>query len=423
MFKFEKITSKHLLISIFVFNIFLLFSFFAYILLATGILPNYLLFIAKPIEFLSKNILFVLFIFVIEISIVLLSWIKRKKQLQSIDITNDVINLEFDLENENSSDSSIHTQNVLEEELDDLFNINEILDYSQDSTEISFSPNVQSMENSQNERNVLMEDEDFEISPGFLSYDDDLANDEVDENSLYTLYGLSDLQIKQNERNSPKSALSDRQFAFYKKIVNDEWVYERAADRERIGFDKNAIDESNVSLSDLNKLVKTGMLYKQSISYPSGSFHIFSSTNYIEQKIIYETIRRICRTNRIKTVIRRIDFPNWNEFGLTKKSWQFSFEIPEPALVGSIWCNDAIIVTENNTSILQEKKDELKALIAAATLKMKKDGLAVIITNKKDHVDLIKKYAKNAGWGGVKIFNFAVSKFKERLLKVINNHL
>lgn len=419
MFKFEKITSKHLLISIFVFNSFLLFSFLGYVLLVTDLLPSSLFFISKPIEFLSINIFLVLIVLIIEISIIL-SWTKKRQQISSNVKTEEVNDLEFNFENIN--DNSIQARQEIEEELDNLIDYNAILDYSQDSSDAKFSPIFQSIEINQNDGDTQIEDENFEISPGFLSPNDELVIDETDNDKINK---FDDLLVLQNQYNDDKPAdpiLNDRQFAFYKGIVNEEWVYECAFDRERIGFDKNAIDESNISLFDLNKLIKTGMLYKQNISFPSGSFATISSTPYIEEKIIFATIRRICRKNRIKIVKRKIDFLNWKEFGLSKKIWQFSFEFPNSAIVGSVWCNDSFVVNGNNISILQERKDELKALIATAALKMKKDGLAIIITNDKDHIDLIKKYVKNSGWGEVKILNFSDSKFADKLIKTINRN-
>ena len=78
-FKFEKISSKHLLLGLFIFNILLLLSFIMHILVGFNVIPSSLSFIALPIEVISQNILIVLLLLVVEIFIVILAWKKNKK--------------------------------------------------------------------------------------------------------------------------------------------------------------------------------------------------------------------------------------------------------------------------------------------------------------------------------------------------------
>ena len=267
---------------------------------------------------------------------------------------------------------------------------------------------------------VINEDQDF--SPSFLAINEEMIN-EPSEKSNSIVNQIDVGENKQKTSNLPQDSLSDYQFAFFQNIVNNGWIYENSVDRERIGFDKNAIDESKISLTDLEKLIKTGKIYKKKIQHPTGPFTIFASSPIVEKLIINDTIRRVCRKKRYKTIIRKIEFANWIEFGLSKKIWQFDFEISLPSIVGCIWDDNCFLILDSssNYSLKQEKKDELKALIAAATLKMKKEGLALIITNKKDHVDIIKKTIKNTGWGKVEILHFSDPKFAERLIKIIES--
>ena len=52
---------------------------------------------------------------------------------------------------------------------------------------------------------------------------------------------------------------------------------------------------------------------------------------------------------------------------------------------------------------------------------MKKEGTALIIVNKKDHVEVIKAIIKNTGWGNAEILHFSDSKFTEKLIKILES--
>lgn len=419
-FKFKKISSKHLLLGLFIFNILLLLSFIMHILVGYNVIPSTLSFIALPIELISQNILIVLLLLVVETFVVILAWIKNKKNGLLQEGNQD--NYAMDLITESKDDPRLQSNLFSDEtnqDIDQLFSEIDTWVEQNDREVLDQISNDSQNESVQQETSLLI-DESQDFSPGFLAIDEEIVS-EPSEKSNFILSQIDGSENKQKTSNLSQDSLSEYQFAFYQNIVNNGWIYENSVDRERIGFDKNAIDESKISLADLEKLIKAGKIYKKKIHHPTGPFTVFASSPIVEKLIINDTIRRLCRKKRFKTIIRKIEFANWMEFGLAKKIWQFDFEISFPSIVGCIWDDNCFLISNDptNYSIKHEKKDELKALIAAATLKMKKEGLALIITNKKDHVDIIKKTIKNTGWGKVEIIHFSDPKFDEKLFKII----
>ena len=419
-FKFKKISSKHLLLGLFIFNNLLLLSFIMHILVGYNVIPSTLSFIALPIELISQNILIVLLLLVVETFVVILAWIKNKKNGLLQEGNQD--NYAMDLITESKDDPRLQSNLFSDEtnqDIDQLFSEIDTWVEQNDREVLDQISNDSQKESVQQETSLLI-DESQDFSPGFLAIDKEIVS-EPSEKSNFILSQIDGSENKQKTSNLSQNSLSEYQFAFYQNIVNNGWIYENSVDRERIGFDKNAIDESKISLADLEKLIKAGKIYKKKIHHPTGHFTVFASSPIVEKLIINDTIRRLCRKKRVKTIIRKIEFTNWIEFGLAKKIWQFDFEISFPSIVGCIWDDNCFLISSDPTNyfIKQEKKDELKALIAAATLKMKKEGIALIITNKKDHVDIIKKTVKNTGWGKVEIIHFSDPKFDEKLFKII----
>lgn len=419
-FKFKKISSKHLLLGLFIFNILLLLSFIMHILVGFNVIPSALSFIALPIEVISQNILVVLLLLVAEIFIVILAWMKNKKNdlLQEGNQDNYAMDLIAERKDDSGLQSNLFSDDV-NQDIDELFSEIDTWTEKNDREAIDLISNDSQNESVQQETSLLI-DESQNFSPGFLAINEEIVN-EPSEKSNSIVSQITESENQQKVSNLSQDSLSEYQFAFYQNIVNNGWIYENSVDRERIGFDKNAIDESKIPLTDLEKLIKTGKIYKKKIHHPTGPFTVFASSPFVEKLIINDTIRRICRKKRFKTIIRKIEFVNWIEFGLAKKTWQFDFEISFPSIIGCIWDDNCFLISNDTTnySIKQEKKDELKALIATATLKMKKEGLALIITNKKDHVDIIKKTIKNTGWGKAEILHFSDPKFTEKLFKII----
>lgn len=419
-FKFKKISSKHLLLGLFIFNNLLLLSFIMHILVGYNVIPSTLSFIALPIELISQNILIVLLLLVVETFVVILAWIKNKKNGLLQEGNQD--NYAMDLITKSKDDPRLQSNLFSDEtnqDIDQLFSEIDTWVEQNDREVLDQISNDSQKESVQQETSLLI-DESQDFSPGFLAIDKEIVS-EPSEKSNFILSQIDGSENKQKTSNLSQDSLSEYQFAFYQNIVNNGWIYENSVDRERIGFDKNAIDESKISLADMEKLIKAGKIYKKKIHHPTGHFTVFASSPIVEKLIINDTIRRLCRKKRVKTIIRKIEFANWIEFGLAKKIWQFDFEISFPSIVGCIWDDNCFLISSDptNYSIKLEKKDELKALIAAATLKMKKEGLALIITNKKDHVDIIKKTVKNTGWGKVEIIHFSDPKFDEKLFKII----
>jgi len=407
MFKFSKISNKLLIGGLFLFNLIFLISFIFFILLSQNLVPSYFYYLTIPLDLLSHSYLFVFLILAIESLIIFYFWYKNKKQSKFQRNSNDPINNsdifdENDLFNnfEESNEQNIKNveRSIFEDELfwDDIRNNN---------SEISEKPG----------EIIALGKEDSELTPEFLEMDDNL----VDINSKIHLNLKSNNDVFNPRNKNNKTGINDLQYAFYQKIISLGWLYEKHTDRNRIGFERDSIDESNFSLSDLNKLIQAKMVFKKSIPYPMGAFTVYTADNDIEIDIIRDIIRRILRKNRLKMIIRKIEFINWCEFGLLKKTWQFDFEIISPPIIGSIWDSKAFTLNpETNTyDISQIKKDELKALIAAATLKLKEEGLAVIITTNKEYTNIIKKFIKNTGWGDVEVIDFSNNRFFDLFLE------
>lgn len=421
-FKFEKISSRHLLLGLFIFNILLLLSFIMHILVGYNVFPSSLSFIALPMELISQNILVVLLLLVVETFFIILAWMKNKKSglVQESNQDNYAMDLIAESREEPRLQSNLFSDET-NQDIEELFSEIDTWTEQNNSETLDLISNNSKNESIQQGTSLLIDD-DQDFSPGFLAGNEEIENEPA-EKSTFIVSQIDANKNEQKTSNLSQDSLSEYQFAFYQNIVNNDWIYENSVDRERIGFDKNAIDESNISLTDLENLIKTGKIYKKKIHHPTGPFTVFASSPIVEKLIINDTIRRICRKKRYKSIIRKIEFANWIEFGLAKKIWRFDFEISLPSIVGCIWDDNCFLISNgtSNYSIKQEKKDELKALIAAATLKMKKEGIALMITNKKDHVDVIIKTIKNTGWGKVEILNFSDPKFAEKLIKIIES--
>lgn len=426
MFNFtKKISKKFLLVSLSVLNFFMIVSLVFFLLLCLGYLENIYYLIAFPIDYLSNNYLVLTFFLLIEILIVVYSWYYGKGKLNSEDSneSNQEPFLEFDndLQELESSDTEpvlfieedeVEDQTVLD---NDSFPIDDIIDSVFTSLNSHQQLDADMMPNNS-------EDEvEHDFSPSHFSSLNE--SNKTPNESLIPKNDNTVNTIEIEDATIQKTRINDYQFAFYQNIVNDGWLYEKSIDRDRIGFDRHALDEAKISLTDIENLIKTGMLYKQTIQYPTGSFVIYSSRLDIEKFIIKETIRRIIRKARFRFTGRKFEFINWKEFGLVKKIWEFDFEITEPKAIGCIWINNAFLAANSKSeknSITQEKKDELKAIIAAATLKMKDEGKALIITNTKENAKIVKKFAKTTGWGVISVLYFADPGFKRKFIKLID---
>jgi hypothetical protein len=375
MFKLKKKTNKIILIGVFIFNFIILLSFIFDLLIRFSILSNSLTIFALPIEILSSNFALVIILLIFEGLLIGFCWFNLRKEVK-MKSDSEKVKVEFDFllddQEENISNIQDGHNNSDPEVLD--INPNDILIEDSISYEIDETHINHSLDSIQGEKTILLDEEEYDISPGFLAKDDTLL--EMDIN-------------KEHPQNETKNNITDYQFALYQNIVNNKWLYEKVSDRDRVGFDNNAINESNISISDLNSLVKSNLIYKKEISHPTGSFFVFTSNSNIEREIIFAITRRICLSNRYKTAKRKIDFPNWKEFGLSKRSWQFDIEIPQQAILIVIWTEDAFFSNKTKLTLKQEYKDELKALFAAITIKFKIEGKAVIITNSKERLDVI----------------------------------
>ncbi|MHA1461477.1 MAG: hypothetical protein ACTSQ0_00155 [Candidatus Heimdallarchaeota archaeon] len=426
MFNFRnKKTKKFLLIGMSILNVFMLISLIFFLLLSSGYLEDIFYLVAFPIDYLSNNYLVLTFFLLIEILVVIYGWFYNRNKLNSTSCidSNQEPFFEFDndLQELEPSDSESVLLNEEEDSEDqtfldnDLFPIEDVID--------SVFTSLNSQE--QLDVNILTDnnerDEEYDFAPSHFSLLEKRNETPIEPEISETNNTVNTIEI--NEDTKQKTGINDYQFAFYQNIVNDRWLYEKSIDRDRVGFDRYALDEAKISLTDIESLINSGMLYKQIIQHPSGPFVVYSSRLDIEKFIIKETIRRIIRKIRFRFIGRKFEFINWKEFGLAKKVWEFDFEIAKPKIIGSIWISDAYLASNAKTeknSITQEKKDELKAIIAAATLKMNDEGKAILITNTKENSKIVKKFAKTTGWGVISVLYFADPNFNRKFTKLID---
>ncbi|MHA1837718.1 MAG: hypothetical protein ACTSVH_07080 [Candidatus Heimdallarchaeota archaeon] len=277
--------------------------------------------------------------------------------------------------------------------------------------------------NIENDEAIVPDKDDFDLSPQFLETNDELIQNKLNFNTDHESEQV--LQKIQKETQKFDNILNDFQFAFYKNIIENDWLYEKASDRERIGFDKYAIDESKISLADLEVLQNSKAIYREQIHHPTGQFYVYSAIKNIEKSIIFESIRRITRKKRLKFTKRKISFPNWKEFGLAKQTWRFDFEVPQLNIIGCIWSKDSFLTMDKKSGekkLLSDKKNELKTLIAAVTLKLKEEGKALIITSVKEEANFIKRLVKATGWGDVKVLYFSNHSFFNEFEKLLKHN-
>jgi len=414
MIKNYKLSNKYLLVGILVVNIFFLFTILLFILKEFSILPSYLFFLTIPIELLSTKIIFVLFILFLELIAILLFWINLKKSRKNF--VEDKSNIDFSL-----NVDSINNQDNLEKINSELIdsnqkpngnflnnNKNDKLSYA-DTNHSNIIENNENMENELEFSNELLEGintlNKIEINKPLMSSNQNVFSNDLEKNKTIS-----------------RELIDDQLFSIYQNIVQSGWVYEKANDRERFGFQQNSIDESNIALSDLNKLINLRLIYKEIIRHPLGSFIIYTAIPNAEKIIIKESINHICKKLHLKLFERKFEFNEWFNLGLIKKIWQFDFEIIEPSIIGSIYVNDSFSLLNQsaNYSLITNKKEEIKGLIATSTLKLNKQAIALLITNTKEHYEIIKGFLRNTGWGKVDILYFSDSKFFEKLFKLIN---
>lgn len=422
MLKSIKLNKNYFLYGVISINLILFFSFITYILFLYNLLPNNLVILVYPFFLLSNNTFVVIITLVIESLLIGLYYTKsRKQKIEHIKEES----IEFKIEDSfrEPTDNEIFDQKI-EQELMSGTNHNEethsleipsIIDFHTISNEID-----QGVENSEI---VIQGKDDYDLTPQFLDIKDNLVQEEVSINNE-----IETEQVLQKINKEPQkfdNILNDFQFAFYKNIVESNWLYEKASDRNRVGFEKYAIDESKISLADLEVLQNSKAIYREQIQHPTGEFYVYSATKNGENRIIFETIRRIARKKRLKFVKRKIIFPNWKEYDLAKQTWEFDFELPQINLIGCIWSMDCFLTTDNKSGekkLITERKNELKALIAAVTLKLKEEGIALIVTTLKEDANLLKKIVKSTGWGDVKVLCFSNHNFFNDLDKLLKHH-
>jgi len=425
MLKSIKLNKNYFLYGVLSVNIILFISFITYILFLYNLLPNNLAILVYPFFLLSNNTFVVVITLVIESLLIGLYYTKsRKPKPEPIEEEN----IKFKIEHSNNES----IENGLIDQRDEQELVHSIVDsgFNEESRDVEI-PSVidfhtisnELVNNIENDEVIVPDKDDFDLSPQFLETNDELIRDELDFNTDQESEQV--LQKIKKETQKFDNILNDFQFAFYKNIIENDWLYEKASDRERIGFDKYAIDESKISLADLEVLQNSKAIYREQIHHPTGQFYVYSAIKNIEKSIIFESIRRITRKKRLKFTKRKISFPNWKEFGLAKQTWQFDFEVPQLNIIGCIWSKDSFLTIDKKSGekkLLSDKKNELKTLIAAVTLKLKEEGKALIITSVKEEVNFIKRLVKATGWGDVKVLYFSNHSFFNEFEKLLKHN-
>ncbi|MHA1212597.1 MAG: hypothetical protein ACTSSH_09055, partial [Candidatus Heimdallarchaeota archaeon] len=348
MFKLKKLSNKALLVGISIFNIIILISFIVELFINSNILPNSLIILALPVELISSNILIVIAVLVIEGLLIALVWIRSKKGASSENSIDESFEFDFLSEETDSNETvpeinRINTEDVPESNIfedEESWDQPIVLDYNEVTQQAEIE---ESSRNDYIDNPIIADEEDFDISPGFLASINEPIQEEVNE-SLISKVSTNPVKTEQLKR--PSEIVNDYQFAIYQNIVNNVWLYDKARDRNRIGFEHNAIDESQIPLSELSRLMKSGLIYKQIIQHPTGQFTVYASNPNAEKQIIIDYVRRVCRKKRFKLISRKIEFVNWQEFGLKNKIWQFDLEITDSAIIGLIWTNDSFSISE-----------------------------------------------------------------------------
>jgi len=402
MFNLKKIDFKYIVIFLSIFNLMLLISLFFNILVSFGMLQTRLNFLSLIGKYFSTNLILTVSLLIFESLVITYYWYKSKRRpikgpITENDNTDSILDFEDvdSFENHNTSDDDDFEIESLEmfDTPSDVLNFYKVA--NNDDTSSHFQSSTSIFETI---------DEESDFSPSFLSG--------INENGDTKLFLPSVLEPSAQVKSTSKPILSEQQFALYRNIVKIDWIYERKLDKERIGHDNYSIDESNISYSDLSKLMRCGMIFKRKIHHPRGSFIAYTSNPEIERKIITQFLQRFLRKNKLKMMPRKISFKNWQEFGLCKENWQFDLEITKPAIVACIWCDEAFHPLNDSGGILSEKKEELKALIATATIKLT-DGIGILVLNNEANLKRVQKFLKSVAWGELILLNFSDKRFFE----------
>ncbi|MBD3192072.1 MAG: hypothetical protein GF308_15605 [Candidatus Heimdallarchaeota archaeon] len=401
------------------FNGLTLILYFVYLLIGWDIISYRFIFLVKPIKVLSNNLLLILLIFGIELIVLCYYFLKFKKRIK------------LDAPQETTSEFEIN--NFFEPFEDQLVSEGWDGEISWSSLEIEDESSTSEEINIENGLDILTGVEApllIEETNEQKSYDDELSL--VDNSPDFCLdsnqVDSEPIAFKSNRPLStsllvstkvdPRLSLNDSQFAFYQRLLKEKWVYEVSKDRSRIKLSHHAIDEANISLSEINGLVKRKILYRRVMPHPSGSFVIYSTKGTVAKDIIYETIKKMIKGKSCKLINRKIEFPDWQNLDLIKKTWAFDFEIAPLQIIGNIWMKKIFRKSEIGEGGLvfdKEKKEELKALIATILMKFKKKGKILLITNSEKNAQKIKNLCKEISQVTIEVLSFSDKRFKDHL--------
>lgn len=384
MLKELKISSKKSIFVVLIFNLMILVSYIIFLFINFGLISNQFFFLALPSKIINDNIIFLVLFFTIEGFFIIYYFINKQKMSK----------------HENNSEESYSDLPAFEIE-DQEFIDNDISLNIKEVENLALPSTIENLK-----ENILLSktiDNDYkDLSPTFLpKYEVEVIKRKSG--------SKEDSPIKkQISIKKPESLLNDFQYAFYQKVVDNIWLFEKSVDRNRIAFEKNAIDEANINLSDINFLIQKELIFKVKIPHPNGSFYVYSIKKEIRNTIIKEITKSFLLKNRISIERKRYEIQNWKEIGLSKNIWEFAFSIRRLNLIGSVLTND-------------NYKEEIKGLIAVNELKLNSSTSPFIIVDNNDLEKNITKLIKTTGWGNITTFNFSSDDFFVDFIKYLNS--
>jgi hypothetical protein len=212
------------------------------------------------------------------------------------------------------------------------------------------------------------------------------------------------------------SIIKEEHKQLYNEIAMNNWIYERKADRERVGQYKIALDETRFREKNLEYLFEGNILFKLDVPFPSGAFNIFTLFAEEDKKIIRTYLARQCSKQKLALKQKTIAFQNYQDFSLRQQRWRFDLYIPD-VLLGLILTSNFLLLDSgtNKTALTLAAREQIKALLAACQLQFDtKELTAMIITDTVAHAALLEKHLHRQGFGQAAVLAFGHQQFPQQ---------
>jgi len=467
-FKLSKSMLRKLLMGTTIVNYILLIT-YLFLLISSFTLGNYTIFILSiPAYIISKSWILIVGLFGLEGCILAYYWYKNRNTLQidlneneliqtinqpvtdqlpfDSDIFNqelvdsdetDEINQEFiisEFDRENSSNESIlplnpnsSSRNIFSAELSGTEKEFDLL-WEEAIKHVS-TANSNNKKKTGEQHKLIDEDSiQTELPSEYTKNTEKKINDE--EHSKKLIHESSSIvNSNKKEKNisfeNRPSIIQAQHKELFNEIALNNWIYAKSSDRDRVGIFKIALDESRFREKDIRYLIENGILHKLLIPFHSGAFCIYSIYEGEDKKLMKNYIANLCKKKQVKINQKTIAIINYQELGLEKKNWRLDLQIGENIL-GLIWISNFLINDEmtNSYAISFQKKKELKALFAAAQLKIGgNENTTLILTDYNESVQLINNYIRSTGYGKAKVLAIGENSFEKEFLKIIQGNI